>query len=205
MAEMPRPSEGKGGGTAGDRARAPQAIPAWEETTGTKRPMTMEEVLRRENLLRAYQRVRSNGGAAGVDGMTHFDETFSEESFGFRPGRSAHQAVKRAQAHITAGCRWVVDLDLEQFFDRVNHDVLMARLAQRIQDKRILRLTRHYLQLSSRRRSDAATNHQRFRARTFECIRERGALGCASGKRRSAASLFRRTERAVGAACDGTV
>jgi RNA-directed DNA polymerase len=76
----------------------------------------------------------------------HFDETFSQESFGFRPGRSAHQAVKRAQAHIAAGYRWVVDVDLEQFFDRVNHDVLMARLAHRIEDKRILRLIRRYLQ-----------------------------------------------------------
>jgi RNA-directed DNA polymerase len=173
--------------------------------------MTMEEVLRRETMLRAYQRVRSNEGAPGVDGMTvedlggylvrhweaireqlleetyrpapvrlveiakpggrgvrrlgiptvldrliqqallevlqpHFDETFSQESFGFRPGRSAHQAVKRAQAHIAAGYRWVVDVDLEQFFDRVNHDVLMARLAHRIEDKRILRLIRRYLQ-----------------------------------------------------------
>jgi RNA-directed DNA polymerase len=173
--------------------------------------MTMEEVLRRETMLRAYQRVHSNGGAPGVDGMNveelggylvrhweairkqlleetyrpapvrlaeiakpggrgvrrlgiptvldrliqqallevlqpHFDETFSQESFGFRPGRSAHQAVKRAQAHIAAGYRWVVDVDLEQFFDRVNHDVLMARLAHRIEDKRILRLIRRYLQ-----------------------------------------------------------
>src|SRR5687767_4643862 len=78
----------------------------------------------------------------------HFDATFSEESFGFRPGRSAHQAVKRAQAHIAAGCRWMVDVDLEQFFDRVNHDVLMARLARRIEDKRILRLIRRYLQVA---------------------------------------------------------
>lgn len=211
MAETPRPSTGAGGGTAEDRARVPQAIPVWEGTSGTKRPMTMEEVLRRENLLRAYQRVRSNGGSPGVDGMTveelgghlvrhweaireqllketyrpapvrlveiakpggrgvrrlgiptvldrliqqallevvqpHFDETFSEESFGFRPGRSAHQAVERAQEHIAAGNRWVVDVDLEQFFDRVNHDVLMARLARRIEDKRILRLIRRYLQ-----------------------------------------------------------
>jgi RNA-directed DNA polymerase len=211
MAERPRPSEEIGGGTADGHARAPQTIPAWEEHTGTKRPMMMEEVLRRETMLRAYQRVRSNGGSPGVDGMTveelggylvrhwevireqmlketyrpapvrlveiakpggrgmrrlgiptvldrliqqallevlqpHFDETFSEESFGFRPGRSAHQAVKRAQAHIAAGYRWVVDVDLEQFFDRVNHDVLMARLARRVGDKRILRLIRRYLQ-----------------------------------------------------------
>jgi RNA-directed DNA polymerase len=172
--------------------------------------MVMEEVLRRETMLRAYQRVKSNRGAPGIDGMTvedlgshlvrhweaireellagryrpapvrsveiakpsggvrrlgiptvldrliqqallqvlqpHFDATFSEESFGFRPGRSAHQAVMRARAHIAAGYRWVVDVDLKDFFDRVNHDVLMARLARRIGDKRILRLIRLYLQ-----------------------------------------------------------
>ena len=172
--------------------------------------MLLEEVLRRENLLRAYQRVKRNGGAPGVDGMTveqlgaylvrrweaireellagryrpalvrsveipkpsggvrrlgiptvldrliqqallqvlqpHFDATFSERSFGFRPGRSAHQAVMAARAEIAAGYRWVVDVDLKDFFDRVNHDVLMARLARRVKDKRILRLIRLYLQ-----------------------------------------------------------
>ena len=75
-----------------------------------------------------------------------FDPTFSDHSFGFRPGRSAHQALDRAKAHIAAGHRWVVDMDLEKFFDRVNHDVLMSRLARRIEDKRILRLIRRYLQ-----------------------------------------------------------
>ena len=74
------------------------------------------------------------------------DPTFSPESFGFRPGRSAQQAVRRAQAHMAAGHRWVVDLDLEKFFDRVNHDVLLARVAKRVKDKRILRLIRRYLQ-----------------------------------------------------------
>jgi len=74
-----------------------------------------------------------------------FDPTFSDSSFGFRPGRSAHQALDRAREHITAGHRWVVDMDLEKFFDRVNHDVLMARLARRIEDKRILKLIRCYL------------------------------------------------------------
>lgn len=171
--------------------------------------MVMEEVLRRANLLRAYQRVKGNGGAPGVDGMTaeelgphlvrrweaireellagryrpapvrsveipkpsggvrrlgiptvldrliqqallqvlqpHFDATFADESLGFRPRRSAQQAVLRARAHIAAGHRWVVDVDLKDFFDRVNHDVLMARLARRIEDKRILRLIRLYL------------------------------------------------------------
>jgi RNA-directed DNA polymerase len=171
----------------------------------------MEEVLSRENMLKAYQRVVGNKGAPGVDGVAvedlapllrerweaireellsgtyvpspvrkveipkpggkgvrmlgiptaldrliqqallqaltpWFDPTFSDASFGFRPGRSAHQALERAREHIAAGHRWVVDMDLEKFFDRVNHDVLMARLARRIQDKRILKLIRRYLQ-----------------------------------------------------------
>ncbi|MBN2563812.1 MAG: hypothetical protein JXQ75_23095 [Phycisphaerae bacterium] len=75
-----------------------------------------------------------------------FDATFSADSFGFRPGRSAHDAVRRAREHIAAGHRWVVDLDLEKFFDRVNHDVLMARVTRRVKDKRVLRLIRRYLQ-----------------------------------------------------------
>jgi len=75
-----------------------------------------------------------------------FDPTFSDSSFGFRPGRSAHQALEKAREHIAAGHRWVIDMDLEKFFDRVNHDVLMSRLARRIEDKRILRLIRRYLQ-----------------------------------------------------------
>jgi RNA-directed DNA polymerase len=171
----------------------------------------MEEVVRRDNLLRAYHRVKQNQGAAGVDGMSVealpevlrerweaireallngtyepqavrgvsipkpggqgvrvlgiptvmdrliqqallqvlqpvFEPTFSEASFGFRPGRSAHQALERAREHIASGRRWVVDMDLEKFFDRVNHDVLMSRLARRIEDKRILKLIRRYLQ-----------------------------------------------------------
>jgi RNA-directed DNA polymerase len=185
---------------------APQTVTAWDEASTEWPPMVLEEVLRRENLLRAYQRVKRNGGAPGVDGMTveqlgahlvrrweaireellagryrpapvrsveipkpsggvrrlgiptvldrliqqallqvlqpHFDATFSERSFGFRPGRSAHHAVVLARAEIAAGHRWVVDVDLKDFFDRVNHDVLMARLARRIEDKRILRLIR---------------------------------------------------------------
>jgi RNA-directed DNA polymerase len=189
---------------------APQAVTAWNETSTEWPPMVMEEVLRRENLLRAYQRVKSNGGAPGIDGMSaeelgphlvrrweaireellagryrpalvrsveiskpsggvrhlgiptvldrliqqallqvlqpHFDATFSEESFGFRPQRNAHQAVVRARAHIAAGYSWVVDMDLKDFFDRINHDVLMARLARRIEDRRILHLIRLYLQ-----------------------------------------------------------
>jgi RNA-directed DNA polymerase len=171
----------------------------------------MEEVLRRENLIRAHTRVVQNGGAPGVDGRTVddlmaycreywtrireallrgtyvpqpvrrvdipkpggrgtrtlgiptvldrliqqavlqvvqpiFDPTFSDASFGFRPGRSAHDAIRHARAHIAVGHRWVVDVDLEKFFDRVNHDVLMARVARRVKDKRVLILIRRYLQ-----------------------------------------------------------
>ena len=75
-----------------------------------------------------------------------FDPDFSESSFGFRPGRNAHQAVKTAQGYVAKGKRWVVDLDLEKFFDRVNHDVLMARVACKVEDKRVLKLIRRYLE-----------------------------------------------------------
>ncbi|MGH9955795.1 MAG: group II intron reverse transcriptase/maturase [Pyrinomonadaceae bacterium] len=74
-----------------------------------------------------------------------WDATFSKHSYGFRPGRSAHQAVTKAQQYIAAGYGWVVDLDLEKFFDRVNHDKLMAKLARRISDKRMLKLIRAFL------------------------------------------------------------
>jgi group II intron reverse transcriptase/maturase len=157
----------------------------------------------------ALRRVRSNGGAPGVDGMTveelpghlrahwpsirekleagrykpspvkrveipkpgkgmrqlgiptvqdrfiqqamhqvlspQFEPTFSEHSYGFRPGRSAHEAVKAAQEHVEAGYKWVVDIDMERFFDTVNHDRLMARMKAAVKDKRVLRLVNAYL------------------------------------------------------------
>jgi RNA-directed DNA polymerase len=169
-----------------------------------------EQALSRENMARAWKRVKANKGSAGVDGRTVqqtgerlvdewpsirqrlldgtykpepvrrvslpkpnggtrdlgiptvvdrliqqallqvlqplIDPTFSEHSYGFRPGRSAHHAVTAARAHVQAGHTWVVDVDLEKFFDRVNHDILMDRMAKRIGDKRVLRLIRRYLQ-----------------------------------------------------------
>ena len=78
--------------------------------------------------------------------QAHWDGTFSSSSYGFRPGRSAHHAVEAAQAFIASGHRVVVDLDLEKFFDRVNHDILMSRIARRIGDKRLLRIIRRFLQ-----------------------------------------------------------
>src|SRR4029453_1990588 len=74
-----------------------------------------------------------------------WDRTFSQHSYGFRPGRSAQQAVAQAQHHIADGYGWVIDLDLEQFFDRVNHDKLMGRIAQRVDDKRLRKLIRAFL------------------------------------------------------------
>ena len=74
-----------------------------------------------------------------------WDPTFSDHSYGFRPGRSAHQAVAQAQKYIAAGHSWVVDLDLEKFFDRVNHDKLMGQIAKRVEDKRLRKLIRAFL------------------------------------------------------------
>ena len=100
--------------------------------------------------------VRSLGIPTGVDRLIQqavhqvispiFDAEFSGSSYGFRQGRSAHSAVKQAQKYVAEGKRWVVDIDLEKFFDRVNHDMLMAGVARKIKDKRILRLIRRYLQ-----------------------------------------------------------
>lgn len=205
----PRPGRGSGDGIAEPTDRERDAATAREENAADEAPGLMEEVLRRENLMAAYKRVVSNGGAGGVDGrnvddLEHqiredwprireqlrsgtyqpspvrkveiekpgggvrtlgvptvmdrmiqqallqvltpvFDPTFSANSYGFRPGRSAHQAVRRAKEHIEAGHDWVVDLDLAKFFDTVQHDVLMSRVARRARDKRVLRLIGRYL------------------------------------------------------------
>ena len=170
----------------------------------------LEEILSRENMTRAYKRVLSNKGSAGVDGVEvkslkglmneswvfikaellegvykplpvkrveipkasggtrqlgvptttdrliqqgiaqvlskHYDLTFCETSYGFRPGKNAHQAIKRAQSYLSEGYTSIVDLDLEKFFDKVNHDYLMYLLSRKIGDKRVLKLIRKYLE-----------------------------------------------------------
>lgn len=170
----------------------------------------MERCVDRENMLRAWKRVKKNGGSPGVDRMSieetgrylknhwprirkellesgyrpspvrkveidkpgggkrqlgiptvvdrliqqcilqtlqpEWDPTFHPHSYGFRPGKSAHQAICQAQSYVQSGRRWVVDVDLEKFFDRVNHDILMDRVMKRIKDERVVRLIRRYLQ-----------------------------------------------------------
>jgi RNA-directed DNA polymerase len=178
--------------------------------TDSGRASLLGQALTRENLVRAWQRVKTNAGSGGVDGLSvgqtaehlkvHWpqvkeqllagsyrpmpvrrvqipkpgggvrelgiptvtdrliqqallqvlqpliDPSFSDHSYGFRPGRRAHDAICQAQAYVQAGYRTVVDVDLERFFDGVNHDVLMDRLRKRIADRAVLWLIRRYLQ-----------------------------------------------------------
>jgi RNA-directed DNA polymerase len=104
------------------------------KATGGKRPLGIPTVLDRFIQQAVLQVLQAD-----------WDRTFSEHSYGFRPKRSAHQAVKRAQELIASGHDVVVDIDLEKFFDRVNHDILMGLVAKRVADKRILKLIRGFL------------------------------------------------------------
>jgi RNA-directed DNA polymerase len=113
-------------------------------------------VVRRVDISKPQGGVRTLGIPTVVDRLIQqalhqvlqpiFEPTFSEGSYGFRPGRNAHQALRRAQQYVASGKRWVVDIDLEKFFDRVNHDLLMSKLAKNIGDVRVLRLIRRYLE-----------------------------------------------------------
>jgi len=202
-------------GASGEGGTGSAAHEEWQASTASNRERAltgklMERVCERENLNRAYKRVKANRGVPGIDGMTvgelydwlreHKEElvgsllkgsyepqpvlgkeiekpgggkrrlgiptvvdrvvqqailrvlegivepTFSGSSYGFRRGRNAHQAVKQAAEYVAAGRGIVVDIDLEKFFDRVNHDMLMARLARHVSDKRLLRIIRRFLE-----------------------------------------------------------
>lgn len=123
-----------------------------ELLAGTYQPQT----IRRQEIPKSGGGTRTLGIPSVVDRLIQqsilqvlqprFDPTFSEHSYGFRPGRRAHDAVCAAQRYIKAGRTWVVDVDLEKCFDRINHDVLMGKLAKRIEDKKLLRLIRGYLE-----------------------------------------------------------
>jgi RNA-directed DNA polymerase len=209
--ELAREPMGRGEAPVGGCHGAEPLVATTEPESPASTRQLMEEVCQRENLKRAWQRVRRNKGGPGVDGMTiddakgylrehwpdirsqllkgdyqpqpvkrvkipkpeggvrklgvpcvvdrliqqallqvlqvRWDPTFSKHSYGFRPGRSAHQAVAQAQRYVAEGCSIVVDLDLEKFFDQVNHDKLMARVAARVSDKRVLKLIRAFLKV----------------------------------------------------------
>ena len=204
-----RHGAGGDGGTGTAAIVEPQASTAFDQARALTECL-MEQVVERDNLNRAYRRVKANKGAPGVDGMTirdlrdwiaaHkeeliaslldgsyrpqpvrgveipkpgggmrqlgiptvvdrlvqqailqvleplLDPTFSASSYGFRPGRGAHDALRQASRYVAEGRGIVVDMDLEKFFDRVNHDILMARLARRVADKRLLRIIRRFLE-----------------------------------------------------------
>ncbi len=224
-ADVVRPETSGTGGTGAG------IIEEWQASTASDRKRAlspyrylMEAICDRENLNRAYKRVKANRGAAGVDGMTvgellawlaeHKDEliasllngtyqpqpvrgveipkpgggvrqlgiptvvdrfvqqailqvlnelldpAFSDSSYGFRPRRSAHDALKQAQEYVAEGRVIVVDMDLEKFFDRVNHDILMARLARRIGDKRLLAIIRRFLEAGMMQHGVCVARHE---------------------------------------------
>jgi RNA-directed DNA polymerase len=202
-------------GASGEGGTGAAALEEWQASTALNRERAlasdlMERICERENLNRAYKRVKANKGAPGIDGMTvkelygwlkeHkegliasllegsyepspvlgkeidkpgggerrlgiptvvdrlvqqailqvlegiVDLTFSESSYGFRRGRNAHQALKQAAEYVAEGRVIVVDIDLEKFFDRVNHGMVMARLARHVSDKRLLHIVRRFLE-----------------------------------------------------------
>jgi RNA-directed DNA polymerase len=148
-------------GAAGIDGMAVEELPAYLKDNWKRiRKELMEgkyepQAVRRVEIPKATGGVRQLGIPSAVDRFIqtavqqvfqkHWDGTFSQYSYGFRPGKSQHQAVKQAQEYVSSGQRYVVDIDLEKFFDRVNHDVMMSRIAKRVKDKRVLKLIRAFL------------------------------------------------------------
>jgi RNA-directed DNA polymerase len=146
-------------GSAGIDGRTVEEIPDYKELLGIREQLMKgsykPQPVRRVEIPKADGGVRKLGIPTVLDRVVQqavmqvlqerWDRTFSESSYGFRPGRSAHQAVAQAQQYIASGYGWVVDMDLEKFFDRVNHDKLMAQVAKRVKDKRLLKLIRAFL------------------------------------------------------------
>lgn len=210
MAEKPEPARRVAAGSREDMGEGASSVHGGKGIISPESMALMEQVVGRENLMKALKRVVANKGAPGIDGMTveelapylkkHWprlrrellearykpepvrakdipkpggkgtrrlgiptvldrfvqqsvlqvltpmiDPAFSVNSYGYRPGRSAQMAVKAGREYVADGYRWVADLDIEKFFDRVNHDVLMARVARRVKDKRLLKLIRAFL------------------------------------------------------------
>src|SRR6266540_1839606 len=152
----------------GDRGEAPKDLPEGTDSStgkrGTESPAIAEQFMggaykpqpvKRVEIPKPDGGVRKLGIPTVLDRFVQqavmqvlqgkWDRTFSDHSYGFRPGRSAHQAVEQAQQYIAEGYCWVVDLDLEKFFDRVSHDKLMAKIAERVSDQRLLKLIRAFL------------------------------------------------------------
>ena len=136
-----------------------------------------------------------------------WDRTFSEHSFGFRPGRSAHQAVERAQAYIASGHAVVVDIDLEKFFDRVNHDILMGLVAKRVADKRLLKLIRGFLERGGAGRRAGQPDGGRHAARRSALAAvvepDAGRAGQGTGEARPPLRALRRRLQHLCAQSDG--
>lgn len=146
-------------GSAGIDGKTVEELPDYAELMGIREQLLSgtykPQPVRRVEIPKPEGGVRQLGIPTVLDRMVQqavmqvlqrqWDPTFSDSSYGFRPGRSAHQAVARAQEYVAAGYGWVVDLDLEKFFDRVNHDKLMGQIAKRVRDKRLLKLIRAFL------------------------------------------------------------
>jgi RNA-directed DNA polymerase len=151
----------RNGGSPGIDGMSVEALPEylkrkWPEIRESLRSGTYEpQPVRRAEIPKPGGGVRKLGIPTVLDRFIqqallqvlqpNWDRTFSERSYGFRPGRSAQQAVAQAQRYLGMGCSWVVDLDLEKFFDRVNHDKLMSRVRERVSDRRVLKLIDRYL------------------------------------------------------------